>query len=100
MLTPAGERIQVKSLRRTSTGRRTNLSPVRDAEYDQLLIVIFDEDFNVTEGLRLPRAAVERLFDHDPYVNGRIVRVTRRMRADPEVEAVDLSSVLLPGEHA
>ncbi|WP_217915410.1 DUF6998 domain-containing protein [Miltoncostaea marina] len=100
VLTPAGERIQVKALRTTSTGKRTNLSPIRDADYDYLLIVIFDEDFNVTEALRLSRATVERLYDHNPYVNGRIVRVTRRLRADPEVEAIDLSSVLLPGEQA
>src|SRR4051794_13635437 len=57
--TPVGERIQVKALRQTPTAKRRNLSPIRDRNYDSLLIVIFDEDFGVTEGLRLARELVE-----------------------------------------
>lgn len=64
--TQDGERIQVKAMRRTSTGKRTNLSPIRDSEYDSVVIVLFDEDFRVTEGLKLAREVVEELFLHRP----------------------------------
>ena len=89
--TAAGERIQVKALRETATGKRRNLSPIRDADYDAVVVVIFDEDFRVTEGLKLAREVVEDLFEHRPYVNGRIITVTAGLRADPRVETVDLS---------
>ncbi len=89
--TPEGERIQVKAMRLTATGKRRNLSPIRDSDYDSVVIVIFDEDFRVTEGLKLTRELVEELFVHRDYVNGRIITVIGALRADPRVEAVDLS---------
>lgn len=91
--TPAGERIQVKSLRRTATGpRRTRLSPIRDASYDAVVVVIFDEDFRVTEGLKLAREVVEEKFEHRAYLNGRTIVVTEGLRDDPRVETIDLST--------
>jgi len=67
---PTGERLQVKALRETGAGGRRNLSPIRDADYDAVIVVIFDEDFRVTEGLRIERATVEELFPHRERVNG------------------------------
>lgn len=86
-----GERIQVKAMRTTETTKRRNLSPIRDSDYDSVVIVVFDEDFRVLEGLRLTRDVVEELFAHRAYVNGRIITVTQALRADPRVETVDLS---------
>ncbi len=91
--TPEGERIQVKAMRTTPTTKRRNLSPIRDTDYDSVVVVIFDEDFRVTEGLKLSREVVEDLFPHRKHVNGRIITVTQLLRADPRVERVDLSDV-------
>lgn len=89
--TPAGERIQVKSLRRTASGpRRTRLSPIRDANYDSVVVVIFDEDFRVTEGLKLAREVAEELSRYNPRINGRTITVTEGFRDDPRVETIDL----------
>jgi hypothetical protein len=90
--TPDGENIQVKALRQTATGRRRNLSPIRDADYDSVVIVLFDEDFRVTGGLKLTREVVEELFEHRAHVNGRIITVTQALRADPRVETIDLAA--------
>jgi hypothetical protein len=49
---PDGELIQVKSRRRTPESNPTVLSPISDDDYDSLVVVIFDEDFQVTEGLK------------------------------------------------
>ncbi len=83
--------IQVKALRQVPGTKRRNLSPIRDADYSCVVIVIFDEDFTVVEGLRLKRDLVEQLFVHRPYVNGRIITVTQRLRDHPEVEHLDLA---------
>lgn len=45
--TPQGERIQVKAMRTTPTTKRRNVSPIRDTDYDSVVIVIFDEDFKL-----------------------------------------------------
>jgi hypothetical protein len=89
--TPAGEQIQVKAMRITATTKRRNLSPIRDRDYDSVVVVIFDEDFRVTEGLKFNRAVVEELFDHRAHVNGRVITVTNRLRVHPSVEALDLA---------
>jgi hypothetical protein len=91
VLTPAGERIQVKAMRITATTKRRNLSPIRDSAYDSVVVVILDEDFQVTEGLQLDRAVVEDLFDHRPYVNGRVITVTKTLREHPQVGTLDLA---------
>lgn len=91
---PNGERIQVKALRQTATGNRRNLSPIRDNDYESVVIVIFDEDFRVIEGLKITREVVEDLFQHKEYVNGRVITVTQKFRSDPRVEIVDLSDAV------
>lgn len=57
--------------------------------------MIFDEDFRVTEGLRIERATVENLFPHRDRVNGRIINVTQKLRAHPDVAIVELSDAAL-----
>lgn len=54
-------------------------------------MVIFDEDFRVTEGLKASRALVEDRFGLDGK-NQRRVRLSK-LRSDPEVEEVDFSKV-------
>ncbi|MBA3428822.1 MAG: hypothetical protein H0U07_09650 [Actinobacteria bacterium] len=93
--TPDGERIQVKAMRTTPTSKRRNVSPIRDSDYDSVVIVVFDEDFKVLEGLKLTREVVEELFAHRPYVNGRIITVTQNLRADERVEKIDLTAAAL-----
>jgi hypothetical protein len=88
--TPDGERIQVKAIRLTPTTKRRNLSPIRDNAYDSVVVVLLDENFQVVEGLKLSRETVEELFAHREYVNGRVITVTKALRADPRVEKIDL----------
>ena len=89
--TATAERIQVKAMRQTSETKRRNLSPIRDREYDVVVVVVFDEDFVVTEGLRITREVVEELFPHRAHVNGRVIIVTQTLRQDPRVQHLDLT---------
>jgi hypothetical protein len=92
---PNGERLQVKALRQAGASGRRNLSPIRDADYDAVIVVLFDEDFRVTEGLRIDRPTVEELFPHRAHVNGRIITVTHKLRSHPDVAVVPLSDAAL-----
>jgi hypothetical protein len=91
--TRAGERIQVKGTRHLgATLCGASLTPIRDSAYDAVVVVVLDEDFGVLEALKFPREVVEERFAIEPYRNGRAIRLTRDLRADPRVERIDLSS--------
>ena len=90
-----GERIQVKALRVVPGKKRTALSPIRDRDYDTVVVVIFDEEFRVTEGLRMTRETAESVGKHVAHVNGLRISVTAKLRVHPGVEQIDLSDVLL-----
>lgn len=93
------ELLQVKALRRTGSRTRKNLSPVRsDDGYTAVIAVVFTEDLRVEEALRIPREVVNELFPHTPHVNGRIIRVTRRLFDHPLVETIELSDASLDAE--
>jgi uncharacterized protein DUF6998 len=89
--TPGGELIQVKSRRKTPDSNPTVLSPISGDEYDSLVVVIFNEDFQVAEGLKATRALVENHFALDKK-NQRRVRLSK-LRALSEVKEVDFSEV-------
>ena len=87
-----GERLQVKGTRHLGTGVcGASITPIRDTAYDSVVVVVFDEDFVVIEGLKFPREVVEERFPVEQYRNARAVRLTRKLRADSRVESVDLS---------
>lgn len=88
--TDSGERIQVKAVRNTPTTKRKNLSPIRDSEYDSVIVVIFDEDFLVTDALKLTREVAEDLASWVAHVNGHVLYVNRLL-ADPRVERIDMT---------
>ncbi len=91
--TEAGERIEVKGIRQLKGGsRRSNVSPIRGAGYDTAVVVLLDDDFKVTEGLRIPRATVEELFGHNDHVNGVVIKVSKALREHPDVASLDLAA--------
>ena len=90
-----GTKLQVKALRLAGASGRRNLSPIRDTDYDAVIVVIFDENFRVTEALRIERETVEQLFPHRAHVNGRIITVTKKLRAADGVRVVKLSDAAL-----
>jgi hypothetical protein len=90
VLTPEGERIQVKAARSTPTNKRTNLSPIRDRDYDSVVAVLFDEDFQVMDALKVSREVAEELATYKAHINGHVLYINRLV-ADRRVEHVDMS---------
>jgi hypothetical protein len=90
------ELLQVKALRDTGNRTRRNLSPIRsDDGYTAVIVVIFTEDLRVAEAIRIPREIVNEMFERRSHVNGRIVRFSRRLLANPAVERIELSDASL-----
>ena len=83
-------RIQVKGMRRTPHGKRSKLSAIRDSNYDVVVVVIFDENFLVTEGLQIPRDVVEERFGVVRHINGRAITLTKALLLDARVTRLDL----------
>ncbi len=91
-----GERLEVKGIRLTGARTRANLSPIpATSTYTHVIIVVFDADLRVTETLRMPRSAVERLFSPRKKDGGRIIRLSTKLRNDVDVVPIELSDALL-----
>jgi hypothetical protein len=88
---PNGDLIQVKGARQTADNNRSKLGAIRKDEYHYVIAVIFDEEFRVTEALRIPRDVVEELYPITEHTNAIEIRLTKGLRADPRVESFDLS---------
>lgn len=90
------ELLQVKALLRNGGGKRRNLSPVRsDDGYDAVIVVVFTKELKVEQAVRIPREVVNDLFERRPYLNGRIIRLTRQLLEHREVEVWALSDTWL-----
>lgn len=94
ILTEAGERVQVKGIRHTADRNRLNTSAIRDENYDSVLIIEFDEYFERAAGSRIERRVVEEMCPITPHINGRIIKLTSRFRADERVSRIDLTDYL------
>jgi hypothetical protein len=91
VITPSQELIQVKALREVPGKQRSNFSPINDSNYDSVVLVIFNEDFHVTEGLKLSRDLVEDLFPLNKR-GQRIIRLSQKLKDNPDLDPVDLST--------
>jgi hypothetical protein len=79
VLTPGGERLQVKA--RIVTGARgargeRQLSPFRSWDFDAAVIVLFDNEFHVSRAARLPAQTVQSAARFSEHVHGHLVVAT------------------------
>ena len=91
VVAPDGTKIQVKGLRKTGPARR-NFSPIRSADYDIVIAVVFEPDMTLRELWRIPRPVVEERARWSNHVNGYFLSLTRAVCEDPRVERIDPSS--------
>jgi hypothetical protein len=72
ILTPTGERLQVKARLMTNPNRSAErqLSVFRSWDFDAAMIVLFDDDFAVWKAAKLPTALIEANARRADHVNG------------------------------
>ena len=95
LVTPDGERVQVKALRRTQRSRNV-LSAIRSEDFDVIVVVVFRADMRIDEILRFPRSVAAKHWSWNAHWNGWRLTLTRALRGDPDVEPVDLTRVTGP----
>jgi hypothetical protein len=86
ILTPSNERLQVKCRVVTDIRRRSErqLSAFRSWDCEAVVIVLFDESFNVRRMTQLPMRVVRAVARSHAYVNGHIVFATDELLSRPE----------------
>jgi len=91
---PLAESATRDLLRLARTG--ADLSPIpANSAYTHLIVVVVDADLQVTEALRMPRSAVERLFPPRKTDGARVIRLGKKLRDDVEVVPIEISDAPL-----
>ena len=80
-----GRRMRVRGLRFNAT-HDARLTPLRDTDYDELVVVRFTRRFEPVDMWRLPREAVEELALWSDEDGGYVLHCDRALRRDPRLE--------------
>ncbi|MHA1280277.1 MAG: hypothetical protein ACTSQ8_24145 [Candidatus Helarchaeota archaeon] len=88
-----GSRIQIKSRRNNAQNKSVRLSSIRNLPqkpFDELIGVIYDEDFEIKYAARVPYSVVLAYSTYNKHTNSHIFHLRRSLFENPEV--VDLTS--------
>ncbi|MDZ4032247.1 hypothetical protein U0868_11850 [Kluyvera ascorbata] len=86
-----GLKVQIKARRVTPDNPSRQLSALRNyeaADFDYLIAVIFDEDYNVLDGYKIPHEVIRDYARHSDHVNARIINLKGAILADPRVTSI------------
>ena len=89
--TKMGVRVQIKGRRVTKRSRSTQLSPIRnlaDKNFDEMVAVIFDEDYGIKEAILIPHEVVTEYGVYRQHVNGHILHIRGKLLEDPRVRTI------------
>jgi hypothetical protein len=87
----AGLRYQIKGRKVTPDNKSTQLGVIRNLEekdFDFLIGVIFDENWQVLRAVKIPHAAVSDLASFKKHVNGHIMHLRPNILNNPHVEDI------------
>jgi hypothetical protein len=86
-----GARYEIKGRRITKHNKSTQLSVIRDLDschFDNLIGVLFDENFTVTHAFWVPREVVRHCATHRKHVNGWIMHLRPSLREQQGVRDI------------
>lgn len=94
VLTPEGEKLQVKSrlLDDPTRSKQRQLSPIRSWGFDSLVIVLFDSTYQVWRAAKVPADLVRGTGTHSDWVNGELIVARDSLLDHPR--ANDISTLL------
>jgi len=88
---PDGRRLQIKGRRVTPSNKSRQLGAIRNLakqEFDELVAVIFDEEFGVLEAVVMPHAVVGELSAYRAHVNAHVLHIRGPLLTDPRVKSI------------
>jgi len=86
-----GTRFQIKGRRVTPDNPSRQLSAIRNLDakdFDYLIAVIFDAEFNVIEAVQVPHETVAKYASYRKHVNAHILHVRDDLLKDPQVQTI------------
>lgn len=86
-----GVKIQIKGRRVTPKNKSTQLSAIRNLQghdFDDLIAVIYDEDFNIAEAVSIPHNVVSEYAAYRGHVNAHILYIKEPLLSDPRVKCI------------
>ena len=90
-ISESGKKIQIKARRVTPTSKARQLSVLRnldDQGFNELVIVIFDESFHVTDAYLIPHSVVSECASYRAHVNGHVLHARGALLNDPRVQDI------------
>lgn len=87
-ISDAGVKFQIKGRRITPGNPSRMLSAIRnydEKDFDWLVAVIFDHDFNVLNAYLVPHEVIGEYYPHKDHVNGRVVVMSGPITRDGRV---------------
>ncbi|HVM33829.1 MAG TPA: hypothetical protein VM784_00590 [Actinomycetota bacterium] len=94
VLTPEGEKLQVKSrlLDDPSRSKQRQLSPIRSWGFDHLVAVLFESSYRVWRAAMIPTELIRGSGRHSDWVNGQLIIARDSLLDHPQ--ARDISDLL------
>lgn len=86
-----GMKVQIKARRVTPDNPSRQLSALRNyeaADFDYLIAVIFDENYNVLDAYKIPHEVIRDYARHSDHVNAHIVNLKGAILSDPRVISI------------
>ncbi|MBI2937163.1 MAG: hypothetical protein HYY22_03060 [Thaumarchaeota archaeon] len=86
-----GERVQIKSRRLDPSNNSRQLGVIRNLdgnEFDFLIGVVFDKDFNVKDAYKIPRNIISKFARFSKHQNGHILHLQGELLNTPSVDNI------------
>lgn len=86
-----GLRVQIKGRRITSKNGSRQLSAIRkyaDKDFDALVAVIYDENFDIVEAFLIPHKVVGEYASYREHVNAHILILKGPILSDPRIRSI------------
>jgi hypothetical protein len=91
----SGRRYEIKCRRKSPTNKAILTSPIRDLEgkhFDELIIVLFAEDYTVKKAIQLPRRLVKTVGKYRKHVNGWVIPLRESLWTTPG--CIDITAMI------
>lgn len=92
-----GKKVQIKARRVTPDNLSRQLSALRNyeaADFDYLIAVIFDENYNVLDAYKIPHEVIRDYARHSDHVNAHIINLKGAILSDPRVSYIKADLVV------
>lgn len=86
-----GKRYQIKSTRMTKRNKSQQLSAIRGEEFDFIIAVVYDEEYEILHALKIPKTTVLKYAKNSQRTNSKKLCVTNKLIKEDSVKIITTS---------